>query len=211
MTNINADSTSAIYDVVSSQAVAIRMGLGWLDFKESCHEEITLMGCSMTLIERQKGSRRFDFPVEFPLTASQGVIVIQERRRLPDRRREQYDLDDLDDKVHYLKTAVYKTPLQHALNMHDSMVISRILNQISIGELTFLLESHDPKNILDSSKLEGSYNIDKFSSDGERTMGLMNLGLLSRSAAERTSSDVGAYHFTPLADRLVRLFAKQNI
>ena len=56
----------------------------------------------MTLLERQKDSRRVDFPVEFPLTDSQGVIVIQERRRLPDRRWEQYDLDDLDDKVHYL-------------------------------------------------------------------------------------------------------------
>ena len=164
----------------------------------------------MTLLERQKDSRRVDFPVEFPLTDSQGVIVIQERRRLPDRRWEQYDLDDLDDKVHYLKTAVYKTPVQHTLNKHDSMVISRVLNQISIGELAFLLECHDPNNIFDSSKLEGSYNADKFSSDRERTIGLMNLGLLSRSAAEGTGSDVGAYHFTPLAGRLVKLFAKQN-
>ena len=164
----------------------------------------------MTLLERQKSSRRFDLPVEFPLTDSQGAFVIQERRRLPDRRKEEYDLDDLDDKVHYLKTAVYKTPLQHALNKHDSMVISRVLNQISIGELTFLLECHDPKNIFDPSKLEGFNNIEKFSSDGERTIGLMNLGLLSCSAAEGTDSDVGAYHFTPLADRLVKLFAKQN-
>ena len=162
-------------------------------------------------IERQKGRRRFDLHVGFPLTDSQGVIVIQERRRLTDRRWEQYDLDDLDDKVHYLKTAVYKTPLQHALNKHDSMVISRVLNQISIGELTFLLECHNPKKIFDSSKLEGSYNIDKFSSDGDRTIGLMNLGLLTCSVSGGTGSDVGAYHFTPLADRLVKLFAKQNI
>ena len=49
----------------------------------------------MTLIVRQKGSRRFDLPVEFPLTDSQGIIVIQDRRRLPDRRKAKYELDDL--------------------------------------------------------------------------------------------------------------------
>ena len=164
----------------------------------------------VTLIERQKGSRRFGYSHEFPLTDSQGVSVIQNRRRLPGRRREQYALDDLDDKVHYLKDDVYKTPLRYALNKHDSMVISRVLSQISIDEITFLLECRDPKNIIDPGKLEGSCNLDKFSSDGERTTALMNLGLLSRCAAEGNSSDVRAYNFTLLADRLVKLFATQK-
>jgi hypothetical protein len=44
---------------------------------------------------RQKGSRRFDMTDEFPLEDSQGVIVIKDRRRLPDRRKEIYDIDDL--------------------------------------------------------------------------------------------------------------------
>jgi hypothetical protein len=156
----------------------------------------------MTLIERQKGRRRFDLPVKFPLTDSQGVSVIQDRRRLPDRRKENGNLDDLVEKVSYLKTAVYETPLQHALNKHDSIVISRVLREISISELTFLLQCN--------GNLEGFSNIDKFSSDEERTIGLMNLGLLSRSAAEEKGRDVVAYYFTPLADRLVKLFAKQN-
>jgi hypothetical protein len=164
----------------------------------------------MNLIERQKVSRRFDLPVEFPLTDSQEVFVIQDRRRLPDRRSEKYDLDDLDGKVYYLKTAVYENSLQPALNKHDSVVIPRILNQISIDELTFLLECHGNKNISGSSKLESFFKIDKFSSYGERAIGLMNLGLLSRCATEGNGSDVGAYHFTYLADRLVKLFASQN-
>jgi len=50
---------------------------------------------SQTLIVRQKGSRRLDKPVEFPLESSQGVIVIQDRRRLPDRRKVKNDSDDL--------------------------------------------------------------------------------------------------------------------
>ena len=49
----------------------------------------------MPLIIRQKGGRRFDMPVEFPLEDSQGVHVIQDRRRLPDRRKAKFELDDM--------------------------------------------------------------------------------------------------------------------
>jgi hypothetical protein len=31
------------------------------------------------------------FPAEFPLVDNQGVVVIQDRRRLPDRRKAQHD------------------------------------------------------------------------------------------------------------------------
>jgi len=57
----------------------------------------------MPLIIRQKGGRRFDMPVEFPLEDSQGVLVIQDRRRLPDRRKAEYGLDDM--KVIFAKMA----------------------------------------------------------------------------------------------------------
>ena len=50
---------------------------------------------SQTLIIRQKGSRRFDLPVEFPLTDSQGLIVVKDRRRLSDRRKAKHGIDDL--------------------------------------------------------------------------------------------------------------------
>jgi hypothetical protein len=49
----------------------------------------------VALIIRQKGSRRFDLPVEFPLEDSRRVFVLQERRRLPDRRKEKFELDDM--------------------------------------------------------------------------------------------------------------------
>ena len=44
---------------------------------------------------RKRVSRRFNLPVEFPLKDSQGVCVIQDRRRLPDRRKIKYVLDDM--------------------------------------------------------------------------------------------------------------------
>ena len=43
------------------------------------------------IIVRQKGNRRMGFPVEFPLEDDQGVIVVQDRRRLPDRRKAKDD------------------------------------------------------------------------------------------------------------------------
>jgi len=44
---------------------------------------------------RQKGNRRWNLPYEFPLVDSQGILVMRDRRRLPDRRKAAYDLDDL--------------------------------------------------------------------------------------------------------------------
>ena len=49
----------------------------------------------MGKIARQKGSRRMIFPAEFPLVDDQGLVVIQDRRRLPDRRNAQHDTSDL--------------------------------------------------------------------------------------------------------------------
>lgn len=49
----------------------------------------------MGLIERQKGARRFGLPIEFPLNDSQGVLVIHDRRQVPDRRKSKCDLVDL--------------------------------------------------------------------------------------------------------------------
>ena len=49
----------------------------------------------MRLIPRQRGSRRLGLSVGFPLMDDQGVYVIQDRRRLPDRRKEHYGINDL--------------------------------------------------------------------------------------------------------------------
>jgi hypothetical protein len=49
----------------------------------------------MKLVIRQKGSRRMGLPVEFALTDSQGMPVLQDRRKIPDRRKTQRGLEDL--------------------------------------------------------------------------------------------------------------------
>ena len=47
------------------------------------------------MLVRQKGNRRSDIRANFPLEDSRGTIVIQDRRRLLDRRKEAYGIDDL--------------------------------------------------------------------------------------------------------------------
>ena len=49
----------------------------------------------MNLIIRQGGSRRVGLPVEFPLTDSRGLFVVNDRRRLPNRRKAKQGIDDL--------------------------------------------------------------------------------------------------------------------
>ena len=45
-------------------------------------------------VVRKRVCRRFNLPVEFPLTDSREVIVLQDRRRLPDRRKVKNDFND---------------------------------------------------------------------------------------------------------------------
>jgi hypothetical protein len=49
---------------------------------------------SQILIVRQRGRRRSDLPVDFPLTDSQGLFVVKDRRRLSDRRKAEHGIYD---------------------------------------------------------------------------------------------------------------------
>jgi len=49
----------------------------------------------VSFITRQKGSRRFDLPAEFPLVDSNGVLVLEDRRQTSDRRQPLHDINDL--------------------------------------------------------------------------------------------------------------------
>jgi hypothetical protein len=51
---------------------------------------------SIYLAARKKDSRRDDLPVEYPLKDSQGLFVIKDRRREPDRQKAEYDYIDLN-------------------------------------------------------------------------------------------------------------------
>jgi hypothetical protein len=50
---------------------------------------------TVKIITRQKGDRRWNLPDEFPILDCQGVMVLHDRRKLPDRRRGIHEFDDL--------------------------------------------------------------------------------------------------------------------
>jgi hypothetical protein len=52
-------------------------------------------GPLVSVIKRQSESRRRYLPIQFPLMDSAGTFVYQERRQLPERRKQKNDLDDL--------------------------------------------------------------------------------------------------------------------
>ena len=107
-----------------------------------------------------------------------------------------------DEKLKYIKGVIYNTPYNQTLTLHEATVISRILNQSSIGELTFLIEFYGEKLLFGRHRFDGFTNIEKDSFDGECALGLISLGLISRSPAEGDTSDIGAYHFTKLASKV---------
>jgi hypothetical protein len=49
----------------------------------------------VSFITRQKGSRRYDLPAEFPLVDSNGVLILEDRRQTADRRLPIHDHNDL--------------------------------------------------------------------------------------------------------------------
>jgi hypothetical protein len=162
-------------------------------------------------IDRQQISRRHNLPSDFPITDAQGNMVVKDRRQLSDRREEQFDLADLNEKLDYLKTAVYEKPSEQALNAHDSIVLSRVLNEITMDELALLLHRHGNKDIYHAGKPAKFYKLDRLSPNSELTMGLMNLGLLSRCSAEGArSGEQSSYRFTSLADKLVKLLTNSG-
>jgi len=75
-TNSNDPLVSSLLDIVFIISSAV---LGLLLLRKT--------NISESLRVRRRDSRRFDLQVEFPLTDSRNVTVIQERRRLSDRRK----------------------------------------------------------------------------------------------------------------------------
>ncbi len=111
--------------------------------------------------------------------------------------------DDL--KVDFLKEAIRKSCVTDRLNMHQATLTSRALRDISVEELTFLIECQGKDIVFHENKVDGCINVKKISLDGERATGLISLGLLTKEQGEGTWDDHGKYVFTPLAKNILEL------
>lgn len=115
-----------------------------------------------------------------------------------------------DRKVDYLKEAIGKSAFSDRLTMHEATLISRALRDVSVEELTFLIECQGQDIVFHENTIEGCINIKKMSFDGERATGLVALGLLTKAQGEGTWDDSGKYIFTPLAKKLLELVSPVN-
>lgn len=83
-TNSNDPLVSNLLNIVFIVSCVV-IGV-WLLRQTNLREALTV---------RQSGSRRVALSVEFPLTDSGEVIVFEDRRRLPDRRKVKHDFSNL--------------------------------------------------------------------------------------------------------------------
>ncbi len=110
-----------------------------------------------------------------------------------------------DKKIEYLKIGIKRSLAKDRLNLHEAGLVSRILRDITVEELCFLMECEGKKIVFHNNPKHGCLNIDKLSLDGERAIGLIGLGLLTKEQGEGMLSDEGIYVFTPISEKLVEL------
>jgi len=108
-----------------------------------------------------------------------------------------------DQKVEYLKKGIRNSSAHDRLTLHEASLVSRALRDITVEELSFLIECKGSKVVFHENPTEGCINVSKLTYDGERATGLISLGLLTKEQGEGTWDDDGAYVFTPIALKLL--------
>lgn len=108
-----------------------------------------------------------------------------------------------DQKIEFLKKGIRQSSAHDRLNLHEVSLVSRVLRDITVEELSFLIECQGNKIVFHEHAKEGFINVSKLTYDGERATGLISLGLLTKEQGEGTWDDDGAYVFTPIALKLI--------
>lgn len=111
------------------------------------------------------------------------------------------------EKIEYLKTAVKNTFKQNRLNISVATLISRILRDITLDEITFLIRNAECSYIIFSGQPMNDHelSIDVHSKEGSIVSGLISLGLMVPGAA--TFEDIGRYQYSPLVGDLVDIIS----
>lgn len=112
-----------------------------------------------------------------------------------------------EQKLSYLRTAVRNALALSDLLPQESVVLGRIVRDISAEEAAFLLANFDYKRV-ELAKAPGPHaqrvlTVDPDSSDGLVVVGLISLGLLA--PAEPTFDDSGLLRFSSIVAKLIVL------
>lgn len=115
-----------------------------------------------------------------------------------------------DQKIEYLKQGIRQSSAHDRLNLHEASLVSRALRDITVEELSFLIECQGSKIMFHKNPKEGCITVSKLTYDGELATGLISLGLLTKSQGEGTWDDDGSYIFTPIALKLIETVSESN-
>lgn len=110
-----------------------------------------------------------------------------------------------DSKIEFLKNGINRAAVNDRINLHQAGLLSRILRDITVEELTFLIECSGKKIIFHETPKDGYISIKKLSMDDERARGLISLGLLTKEVADGIWDDNGTYIFTSASEKLIEL------
>lgn len=111
------------------------------------------------------------------------------------------------EKIEYLKLAVKNTFKQDKLTISVATLISRILRDITLDEITFLLRNAECSRIIFSGQPmnDRELSIDVHSKEGAIVSGLISLGLMVPGAA--TFDDIGRYQYSPLVSDVIDIIS----
>ncbi len=111
------------------------------------------------------------------------------------------------EKIEYLKTAVKNTFKHNKLNISIATLISRILRDITLDEITFLIRNAKYSYLIFSGQPKNDHelSIDVHSKECAIVSGLISLGLMVPGAA--TFEDIGRYQYSPLVSDVVGIIS----
>jgi hypothetical protein len=110
-------------------------------------------------------------------------------------------------KLNYLRRAVENSLALGDLEPHDSVMLSRIIRDISAEEVKFLLDSFQYERIAlsdsDDRRESNVLQVRRATDEEKLAIGLFTLGVLS--TGESTYGDMGRWMFTPIVAKLIAL------
>jgi len=115
-----------------------------------------------------------------------------------------------DQKVEYLKSAIVGALDVPDISMHDAVLSSRIVRDMSVSELKFVLDYIGSIICTDSDPQESEVQVDtKEGNFGSIISGLQSLGLLT-TVQGMVFGVTDRYYFTPLARTIAEIFSSES-
>jgi c-di-AMP phosphodiesterase-like protein len=111
------------------------------------------------------------------------------------------------EKIEYLKTAIKNVFNMDKFTISVSTLISRILRDITLEEIVFLLKYSKYSRIIFSGQPmnDRELRINAHSKEGVIVSGLISLGLMIPGAA--TFDDIGRYQYSPLVNDIIKIIS----